>query len=157
MVLHYDFVDLYIPSSKTYVLEKGAHILLARTSNRSCVLIWLTKYIVLINIQNSDSRYIFRSIYHIVKSQSWGLRATDKLPAYSTFADMFQRPLSPISCAQPHLSLHSLRAGGVTLAAQKDMPEYLYKQHGCWKSDAVKAYIRPDVVEKLSVTKAMNL
>ena len=69
---------------------------------------------------------------------------------------MFQRRLQSIQANQENLSLHSLRAGGVTLAAQNNVPRHLYKQHGRWQSEAVDAYVTSSVKDKLSVTDSLN-
>ena len=70
LILHYDYVDLYIPNSKTDQIANGKHILISRSSDKLCVLKWLTRYFVKAGIQNSDSCYIFRSIFHVVKSDN---------------------------------------------------------------------------------------
>jgi hypothetical protein len=44
---------------------------------------------------------------------------------------------------------HSLRAGAATEAHAAGVPERLIKEQGNWKSDAVQAYIRPDVGERV--------
>ena len=153
--LFYDYLAIDIPRSKTDVLAYGAQVLIARSSDKLCILTWLTKYFRLSSIQNSDSCYIFRATYHNQKSGKTGLRKTDKVLSYSTLSDMFKNRLKAINVTDPNITLHSLRAGGVTLAAASHVPETLYKQHGRWKSDAVQSYVTHDVQKKLSVTKAM--
>ena len=51
---------------------------------------------------------------------------------------------------------HSLRAGGATQAAKNGVSEEDIKRHGNWKSDAVRAYIRPDEEDRLGASAALG-
>ena len=51
---------------------------------------------------------------------------------------------------------HSLRAGAATASAKAGVPEDQIKLHGNWKSDAVKAYIRPDEEDRLRASNALG-
>ena len=52
--------------------------------------------------------------------------------------------------------LHSLRAGGATLAANRGIPEWLWMEHGGWQSQrSAFAYIKTSAEAKASVTRAM--
>jgi integrase len=51
---------------------------------------------------------------------------------------------------------HSLRAGAATASAKAGVPERHIKLHGNWKSDAVRAYIRPDEAERLRASSALG-
>ena len=51
---------------------------------------------------------------------------------------------------------HSLRAGGATAAAEAGVEERLIKQHGNWKSDAVRLYIRPGLEERAKAGNALG-
>lgn len=51
---------------------------------------------------------------------------------------------------------HSLRAGRATDAARAGVPEAQIKLHGNWKSDAVRAYIRPGLEERLQASSALG-
>ena len=70
---------------------------------------------------------------------------------------MFKRKLQQAGIENTKLSLHSLHAGGVTLAAESGVQERLYKAHGRWKSDAVKAYVTESLENQLSVSQDMNM
>ena len=130
LVLHYDYIDMYIPRSKTDQLANGKQVLIAPSSGKLCALTWLTRFLVKAKIQNSHSCYIFRSIFHIPKQDKWGLRLTDKPLSYSTLSDMFRKRIAQTQTEQANVTFHSLRAGGVTLAAQNNVPKHLFKQHG---------------------------
>lgn len=51
---------------------------------------------------------------------------------------------------------HSLRAGAATASAKAGVPEEQIKQHGNWKSEAVKMYIRPDTEDRLRASDALG-
>ena len=51
---------------------------------------------------------------------------------------------------------HSLRAGAATAAAKAGVSEQHIKLHGNWKSDAVRAYIRPDMTDRLRASDALG-
>jgi integrase len=51
---------------------------------------------------------------------------------------------------------HSLRAGAATAAAKAGVAEEQIKQHGNWKSDAVRRYIRPDTEDRLKASDALG-
>ena len=51
----------------------------------------------------------------------------------------------------------SLRAGGASLAANKGIPDRLFKRHGRWKSDRAKdGYVEDDLKMLLSVSKNLQ-
>lgn len=58
--------------------------------------------------------------------------------------------------------LHRLRSGGATTAANKNVPDRLFKVHGRWRSENVKRWICFGLLfwsinEKLSVTLNLGL
>ena len=53
--------------------------------------------------------------------------------------------------------LHSLRAGGVSLAANKGIPDRLFKRHGRWKYDRAKGgYVDENLKMLLPVSKNLQ-
>ena len=155
--LHFDYLCINVARSKTDVYAQGNDVFIARTSSKLCPFTWITRYFVKANIQDCDKSYIFRATYVNPRSNSEGLRKADKPLSYTTLSEMFQSRMVEIGFPRKEFSLHCLRAGGVTLAANPGVPEALYKQHGRWRSDAVKDYVSTDVKNSLQVTKAMHL
>ena len=51
---------------------------------------------------------------------------------------------------------HSVRARGATDAARAGVSEAKIKQHGNWKSDAVRLFVRQDVEDRLAVSAALG-
>ena len=55
-------------------------------------------------------------------------------------------------------SLHSLRSGGASVAADAGVADRLLKRHGRWRSEAAKdGYVKDSVLSLLSVTKSLDL
>jgi integrase len=55
------------------------------------------------------------------------------------------------------LGLHSLRSGGATLVAKKDVPERLFQAHGGWKDrSSMMVYLKEGLEAKLQVTTVMG-
>jgi len=53
--------------------------------------------------------------------------------------------------------LHSLRAGGASVAAQAGVPDRLFRQHGRWRSETAKdGYVEDSVENRLSVSKCIE-
>ena len=57
-----------------------------------------------------------------------------------------------------NLGVHSLRAGGVTTAANANVSDRCLKRHGRWKEDSSKdSYIQDSVQKRLKITESLNL
>ena len=61
-------------------------------------------------------------------------------------------------CGEINIGLHSLRAGGASMAARASVNERCWKRHGRWKSDLAKdGYVQDSIENRLEVTKQLNL
>ena len=61
------------------------------------------------------------------------------------------KDISDVSC----ISLHSLRAGGTTAAANSGINDRLFKRHGRWLSENAKdGYVKDNFQSLLSVSKS---
>ena len=57
-----------------------------------------------------------------------------------------------------NIGVHSLRAGGVSAAANEGVKDRLFKRHGRWVSENVKdGYVKDSMSERLSVTKSLGI
>jgi hypothetical protein len=55
-------------------------------------------------------------------------------------------------------SMHSLRAGGATAAANAGVEDRLFKRHGRWKSETAKdGYVKDSVERRLEVSKQLGI
>ena len=56
------------------------------------------------------------------------------------------------------ISVHSLRAGGATSAANAGIADRLFKRHGRWASENAKdGYVKDDFNSRLSATKSLGI
>ena len=56
------------------------------------------------------------------------------------------------------ISVHSLRAGGATSAANAEIPDRLFKRHGRWASENAKdGCVKDDFNSRLSVTQSLGI
>ena len=155
--LFFDYMLLDIPQSKCNKSGEPEHIYIARTSSDLCTLTWVARYLKMANIQDDCTKLIFRGIIGTNKASGHSLRPSDKKLSHTTLSEIFKKRLEQCGHAEEGLSLHSLRAGGVTLAAASGVAEGLYKSHSRWKSSAVQDYVTENVQEKLRVTRSMDL
>ena len=57
-----------------------------------------------------------------------------------------------------NIGIHSLRAGGATVAANSNVDERCLKRHGRWKSDTAKdGYIVDSLGKRLMVSRSLEL
>ena len=55
-------------------------------------------------------------------------------------------------------SVHSLRAGGATSAANAGIPDRLFKRHGRWASENAKdGYVKDDFNSRLLVSRSLSI
>jgi len=63
--------------------------------------------------------------------------------SYTRMRELFLQKLQQLGYDSKQFSLHSLRAGGATSAANAGVPDCLFKRHGRWKSESAKdGYIK---------------
>ena len=72
--------------------------------------------------------------------------------------ELFLSKLSELGYDSRHFGLHSLRAGGVTAAANAGVPDRLFKRHGRWISESAKdGYVEDSVASRMTVSKSIDL
>ena len=78
--------------------------------------------------------------------------------SYTTVKDIVLRKIASIGLQTKNFGLHSLRSGGATEAANRFVPDRLFKRHGRWSSETAKdSYIKDSVLRLLSVSKSLGL
>ena len=102
-----------------------------------------------------DQRYLFRPVCKSKTGER--LRESGKI-SYSCLREQFKKKLENLGYRHVDFGLHSLQAGGATLAANLGVPDRLFKRHGQWKLENAKdGYIDDFVEHRLLVTKQMGL
>lgn len=98
---------------------------------------------------------LFRAITSTKKGER--LRAGGSL-SYTRMHELLLKKLTDLGYDKSCFSLHSLRAGGATAAANAGVPDRLFKRHGRWKSESAKdGYVKDSVDALLSVSKNLDL
>ena len=114
----------------------------------------LKDYLRLVNIDISSSIYIFRVIFKGKKSR---LRRKNKSISYTTIRQNLSNVIKAVGLNWKDYGLHSLRAGGASLAANKGIPDRLFKRYGRWKSDrATDGYVEDNLKMLLSLSKNLQ-
>ena len=78
--------------------------------------------------------------------------------SYSRIRELLKEKLQQLGFPSNEYSFHSLRAGGVTVAAMAGIPDRVFKKHGWWKSDNAKdGYVEDSMDKRLSVSRSLGL
>ena len=98
---------------------------------------------------------MFRPICKTAKTEK--LRQLGSI-SNSCLRELFRKKLRKLDYNPVKFGLHSLRAGGATVAANNGVPDRLFKMHGHWKSDSAKdGYIEDSVKQRLAVSQQIGL
>ncbi len=146
---------LKIRRSKTDQLRKGDEVLIARTGNPTCPVAMLEQYMAKGCINPSSELCLFRAITRTARGEV--LRGSGSL-SYARLRELFKIKLRQLGYNPAAYGLHSLRAGGATVAANAGVPDRLFKRHGRWKSESAKdGYVEDSELSRLSVSKELGL
>ena len=146
-------MKIFIKKSKTDIYREGAWVYISRSHNM-CPVKHLEDYLRLVNIIIGSSQCIFRAISKDKKSR---LRRKNKPISYTTIRQNLLKVIKAVGLNWKDYDLHSLGAGGASLAANKGIPDRLFKRHGRWKSDRAKdGYVEDDFKMFLFVSKNLQ-
>ena len=85
------------------------------------------------------------------------LRKTGGL-SYTRLRELLLSKISQLGYDPTLFSMHSLRAGGATAAANAGVEDRLFKRHGRWKSETAKdGYVKDSVERRLEVSKQLGI
>ena len=156
VVFEDDHFNLNIRSSKTDQFRSGNTVVVAKGQTSACAYSMLSRYISMANINILSNDFLFKPL---VKSKGkCKLITKEKGLSYTCTRECV---LSKLKQVAPDLNLgtHSLRAGGMTQAANSDsVNERCLMRHGRWRSETCKdMYVEDSLSKKLKVTKSLNL
>ena len=145
-------LKIHIEKSKTDQLRQGDEILIAKSGLVTCPVSMLELYIVRTGVSWDDQQFLFRPIQQTKDKEV--LRASGRISS-SCLRNLFNKKLG---YPPKEFGLHSLRAGGVTAAANAGIPDKLFKCHGRWRSDAANdGYVKDSDESKLRVSDSLGL
>ena len=150
-----DCLTVCITSSKTDQYREGAKLTVARMGLATCPVAMLEKYFALAELEYSSQEKLFRA--NMVTKAGERLRQSGSI-SYSRLRELLLNKLQDLGYDKWSFSLHSLRAGGATAAANSGVNERLFKRHGRWRSESAKdGYVKDSLEARLSVTKNIGL
>lgn len=110
---------------------------------------------MLAQVKIPDS-FLFRSLSKV--RGGYKLREANQPMSYTRVREIVLDAIRPLMEDVSKYGVHSLRAGGATVAAQSGVPDRLFKRHGRWKCENAKdGYVKDSHRDLLSVTKSLGL
>ena len=150
-----EMMTVKIQRSKTDQLRQGDEVLIARTTNSTCPVSMMERYMRMAGIDQRSEAYLFRAISKSKYGEK--LRASGRI-TYSTLRELFKRKLVELGHSPDRFGLHSLRAGGATAAANAGVQDRLFKRHGRWRSEGAKdGYVEDSTEKRLFVSQQLGL
>ena len=106
-----EYMTVFLERGKNDQYREGSWILIARTSNPTCPVHLLEKFLP--KGRHSPSDFVFRKISHTAN----GMSLRRQKMTYSSARKLFSKQLKEIGLDSSLYGLHSLRSGGTTEAA----------------------------------------
>lgn len=146
-------MNICVETSKTDVYRRGNEITIAKTGGKLSPVSWIKHYLSLAKIGNN---YIFRAVRFYRSSEKYMLCKINKPISYTRARELLMETLEKVGIDSKAFGLHSLRSGGATAAAEKNVSDRLIKIHGRWKTDYSRDnYIKDSVDNKLKVSSSI--
>ena len=123
-----DYVKLVIAKGKTDQFRDGNEVLLAKIDSFACPYKALTKYVSALQIDLSSTNYLFRALFKTKHTS--GLRRSVKKLSYTRTKEVLVSRLKEVTPTHLNLGLHTLRASGVSAAANSGVDERCFKRRG---------------------------
>ena len=130
---------IFIEDSKTDKYREGSWVYIAKTGNFTCPYAYLIKYLEAARIPSFSQNFIFRLLRYDKNLKGNVLSSKPLTP--SRAGEILQEKLKAIGLDPSKFSNHSFRSGRATAAANLNLPDWLFKVHGRWKSDSAEDYV----------------
>ena len=135
----------------------GSVTVIAQTGTECCSMAMLKRYMRMANISidHPSNKYLFRRLVDTINGQ----RLRDSANLINTCAcELVLDMLQAVGLDRKLFSLHSLRSGGTTAAANAGVPDRCFKRHGRWRRETAKdGYVQDKLESRLSVSKSLGL
>ena len=147
------YASIFLESSKTDQFRDGAWVAIARSNQDTCPVKALEQYIAAAKIDLGEDLPLFRALSSSRSTSKVRRQGLSYSRAREIVKDAF-KDITDVSC----ISLHSLRAGGATAAANAGINDRLFKRHGRWLSENAKdGYVKDNFQSLLSVSKSLGI
>jgi integrase len=150
------YMAIYIEKSKTDIYRDGHWLMIAKTGTVLCPYENILKYIKWTGLEGDD--YLFCNLSKT--KTGYKVRNSRSRTSYTNLRELFLNALKPHVRDITKYSLHSLRSGGATAAANSEcgIKERMFKRHGRWASENVKdGYVKDNLKERLAVSLSLGL
>ena len=149
-------MTILLPHSKTDQHRQGHVLHINRGQYPTCPVAWTQKYFAGTHLTGDDyliSRLAKTKIGH----NAVGTNPLSHTALRETFLHMLE-PIWDDTLRKSDYSLHSLRSGGATEAAENDVSDRMIGKHGRWAANKSRnTYIKDSKRLRLSVTKKLGL
>ena len=147
------YVSIFLESSKTDQFRDGAWVAIGRSNQDTCPVKALEQYFAAAEIDLGEDLPLFRALSSSRTTPKVRRQGLSYSRAREIVKDAF-KDITDVSC----ISLHSLRAGGATAAANAGINDRLFKRHGRWLSENAKdGYVKDNFQSLLSVSKSLGI
>ena len=144
-----------VQSYKTDQYRDGASLVIARTGLPTCPVAMMERYFYRGELESTHKGFVFRGVTPTKAGER--LRKTGGL-SYTRLRELLLSKISQLGYDPTLFSMHSLRAGGATAAANAGVEDRLFKRHGRWKSETAKdGYVKDSVERRLEVSKQLGI
>jgi hypothetical protein len=146
-------MELFLEKSKTDQYRAGRWVLISRVEGLYCP-------VQLVELLLALGQYASRGPGPLVRSTTISLSQEslrDGQPSYSTVNFWFKEGVQLLDLDPAFYRTHSGRRGGAARAANVDVPDRLFKEHGSWKSERAKeGYVVSKLQARLSALRTSS-
>lgn len=148
---------IFLERSKTDIYRDGHTLVTSRLNSPCCPVRILLSYIEHAKIM-TDELYLFRAVTWWKKRGVYTMRVANHPLSYSTCRVDALDLVARVGFDPRSFGLHSARSGGATEAANRGVPDRLFKRHGRWASDRAKdSYVKDNLDHLLRVSRSLGL
>jgi integrase len=148
-------LELEIPTSKCDQLRQGSTVVIARLGGKNCPVEMLEHYLNIAKINMGTDQFIFRRLCKY--KEGFRLIKLNKAISYGLVRDLVKEKIRQLGLDPAAYGTHSMRAGGATAAASKEVDDRLFQRHGRWATVQSKnKYIVDTLENRLKVTQALS-
>ncbi|XP_033757058.1 uncharacterized protein LOC117339517 isoform X1 [Pecten maximus] len=142
---HENFMSLFLVKSKTDQYRQGSKVLINEGRTTGCPIRILKRYISTANVDLKSGEFLFKPAYR--SKGKCCLIKKNKPISYTRARETILARLKEV-CGDANLGLHSMRAGGASMAARSAVNDRCWKRHGRWRGEKSKDGYVEDTIEK---------
>jgi len=142
-----DYMAVFLDSRKNDQLRHGHWIFISRWGGKNCP-VWLTEQLIVRGRLEGHVKLFGKVRRDRIEGQM----------SYTRARETFREALIRAGFDPTAYGLHSLRAGGATVATAAGIPDRLVKRQGGWRSEsAMLAYLEESIPSLLQVSKSLMI